>query len=356
MIEYFAPVISKDPVLLHVSLLCVALQNERHLSPKDRTRSRRLNAKSLRLLQRRINSESPDCISDTTLCAIAALTNIENSKGNLRHAHTHLAGLKRILDIRGGLDAVRSSNATIANIVFCAMISAADSSFPIQDLQRPLKRPDWFWQAVQDDAAEPCIDLKAHGVDNEYADIMLNIRMMAKTYQTADDCRSTGEYQAVLTFLTSTLQRLLSLPLPQTPETYEGRITAACRYALIVHVFAQWCGHDPDPHLMVSLAQHELLTVLRPLMEHRVSNTLLVWLLSVGGTAPIGLAERKWFIGHLADVTEDLGIKTWLDMRSRLKQVIWHNHQDEEMHKGLWDEVESRQVNEQELQAPDVDL
>ena len=217
---------------------------------KDRARSKKLNAECIRLLQKRINAESPECISDTTLCAIAALTNIENSKGNLRHAQMHLTGLKRILDIRGGLGAIRRSHATIANIVFCAFIAAADDGFPIHDLQRPIVQPDWFRNAVQHDTKDPCIDFRAHGVNLEHAEVMLNIRMLANTYRTAEDCNSPREYQDVLTFLTATLQRLLTLPLPQPPVTYEGRITTACRHALVVHVFVQWCGHDPDPHLM----------------------------------------------------------------------------------------------------------
>ena len=284
------------------------------------------------------------------------MTNIENSKGNLRHAQTHLAGLKRILDVRGGLDAVRNSHATIANIVFCAFITAADDNFPVQDLHRPLVRPGWFWNAVQGDVEDPCIDFRAHGVNADHAEVMVNIRMLAKTYQTADDCTSPREYQDVLTFLTSTLQRLLTLPLPQSPVTYEGRITTACRHALVVHVFGQWCGHDPDPHLMVSTAQHNLLTTLRPLMEHRLSNHLLLWLLAVGGTADLGQAERKWFVGQLADVTMDMAVTTWQEMRSKLRQVIWHDHQDEEQHRKLWEEVDTRRKEEQELQAVDLTL
>ena len=33
-----------------------------------------------------------------------------------------------------------------------------------------------------------------------------------------------------------------------------------------------------------------------------MSNQLLLWLLSVGGTAHSGKAERKWFVSQLADI------------------------------------------------------
>jgi hypothetical protein len=332
---------------MHVSMLCAALQLDKQEPLNKRDRSRRLSAESIRLLQERVNSKTPDCISDTTLCSIAALTNIENSRGNLRNAHMHLAGLKRILDIRGGLHPVRDSHATIANIIFCAFISAADENFPVHDIRRPIVRPEWFWKALNEDNAEGRLDLEAHGLRADFCEIMLNLRMLAKTFPTGQSCSTASEYQAILTFLSATLQRMISLPIPQSVDLYEDRITIACRHAMIVHVFADWCGHDPDPHLLVNMAQHKLLLAVKTLVEHNVSNILLLWLLSVGATVRQSRAEKKWFIGQLVNVTADLGISTWVQYRSNLQQVIWHGHSDERMHGLVWKEVEMRRSDEQ---------
>ena len=212
-----------------------------------------------------------------------------------------------------------------------------------------MERPAWFFDAFEKDASEPRVDFAASGVYFEHADIMWNIRILAKTYQTADDCANAKEYQEVMTFLTATLQRLLALPMPSPLNTYEARITAACRHALVIHIFALWCDHQPDPSLMVSVAQHNLLLVLKPLVAYRVSNQLLLWLLSVGATGRFGQAERNWFVNQLANVADDLGIRSWPEMRSNLQQVIWHEHQDEEQHRELWEEVEQRQESEEEV-------
>ena len=253
-------------------------------------------------------------------------------------------------------------------------VAAADVEFPSCDAQTIVHRPPWFYHSLQLDRSissrgvgggagaassgellpnpnqnqnqRPAIDFQAHGVSPEYAELMLNIRMLAKTYQTAHDCSSAREYQDVLTFLCSTLQRLLTLPIPESDPllggigSYESAITAACRHALIIHAFAQWCGHQPDPSLLVTTAQHNLLLTLRPLTdERRVSTKLLLWLLSVGGTCPYGPAQHKWFISQLADTATDLDIHAWEDMKTSLKQVIWHEYQDDKQHKELWDEV-----------------
>ncbi|ETI19986.1 hypothetical protein G647_09001 [Cladophialophora carrionii CBS 160.54] len=367
---------------------------EQHLPPNERVRCIRLSKMCMDLIQNRINEPFPICVSDETLAAVAGLavievrlivsvslrcwtltTTIKHEKGSLRLSRIHVTGLRRMLEVRGGLEAIRISNPTIANVLFCMFVAAADVDFPTCDADTIVQRPPWFYHSLQLDRSFPfpsgsggttsqsnsaelvpnpsananhALDFQAHGVSPEYSELMLNLRILAKTYQTANDCSSAREYQDVLTFLCSTLQRLLTLPLPvhepllgvNSIGSYESAITTACRHALIIHVFAQWCGHQPDPSLLVSTAQHNLLLTLRPLTDQRhVSTKLLLWLLSVGGTCPYGPAQHKWFVSQLADVATDLEIHSWEDMRASLKQVIWHEYQDDKQHKELWDEV-----------------
>ncbi|EXJ59498.1 uncharacterized protein A1O5_12123 [Cladophialophora psammophila CBS 110553] len=353
VVEFFAPLITKDTALFHVTLLVSAFRLEQHLPPKERVRCIRLSKICMALIQNRINEPFPDCVSDETLAAVAGIAVIEHEKGSLRLSRIHVTGLKQMVEVRGGLEAIRISNPTVANMLFCIFVATADVEFSSCDAQTIVQRPPWFYQSLRVDQSllrpgagvelpNPSpIDFQAHGVLTEYSELMLNIRMLATTYQTAQDCSSAQEYQEVLTFLCATLQRLLTLPVPDPLlGSYEGTITAACRHALIIHVFAQWCGHQPDPSLLVSTAQHNLLTTLRPLTKNGGVNTKLVlWLLSVGGTCPFGPAQHKWFINQLADTAADLGIRSWEAMKASLKQVIWHEYQDDKQHREVWDEV-----------------
>lgn len=225
-------------------------------------------------------------------------------------------------------------------------VSAAEVEFPSSDLEIPISRPAWFYHSLQVDQSQADddrpINFQAHGVAGTCAELMLNIRMLAKTCQTAQDCTSAQEYQDVLTFLCATLQRLLSLPVPEPLLGYDSLITAACRHALIIHVFGQWCGHQPDPSLVVATAQHNLLSALRPLVAPPYKGTeLLLWLLSVGGTCRQGHAQRRWFVSRLADAAVQMGVRTWPEMKGCLKRVIWHEYQDEKLHRELWAELET---------------
>ena len=77
VLEYFAPLITKDTVLFHVTLLSSAFRLERRFPPKERLRYRRLFKVSIELLQNRINEPFPNCVSDETLAAVAGLAIIE---------------------------------------------------------------------------------------------------------------------------------------------------------------------------------------------------------------------------------------------------------------------------------------
>ncbi|OCT50089.1 hypothetical protein CLCR_07346 [Cladophialophora carrionii] len=137
VLEFFAPLITKDTVLFHVTLLISAFRMEQHLPPNERVRCIRLSKMCMDLIQNRINEPFPICVSDETLAAVAGLAVIEvrpivflpfrcwtltatlkHEKGSLRLSHIHVTGLRRMLEVRGGLEAIRISNPTIANVLF----------------------------------------------------------------------------------------------------------------------------------------------------------------------------------------------------------------------------------------------
>lgn len=133
--EYFAPLVWTDTVLFHVALQLSAYHLEKITVARDNSQSSRLMTECLKLLQARVHCSPEISLSDETIAAVAGLAAIEVSsvklefvqpflryiqfeKGNMRMVETHMRGLRRMLDLRGGISAIRLSNPTIANIVF----------------------------------------------------------------------------------------------------------------------------------------------------------------------------------------------------------------------------------------------
>lgn len=69
---------------------------------------------------------------------------------------------------------------------------------------------------------------------------------------------------------------------------------------------------------------------------------------AVGATGRFGQAERKWFVSQLANIAADLGIRSWSDMKASLKEVIWHEYQDEVQHRELWEEVDRQAESDED--------
>ncbi|KAI9658306.1 MAG: hypothetical protein M1821_002439 [Bathelium mastoideum] len=337
--EYYAPLVWTDPVLFNVTLQLSAFHLEK-LHGRGYEHSSRLQAESIRLLRERVEDHPETCAHDQTISAVAGLAAIEHEKGNMRMVQMHIDGLKRMVIVRGGLGAIRMSNAMVANIVFCMFI-AADEAFPTIDLEVKDEKPHWYSQRLPQVEQRDYLDLEACGVALEFAAVMKDVRLLAQCYQTADDTDSAEHYLSVLSFLCASMQRIVSLPSPQLEEPDCYHFTEACRSAMIVHVFSQWCGHQPDPSIIVSAAQHNLKTHLKQVLFPGVTNPLLLWLLSAGAVAALGAPERAWFVGHLAAMVDELEIRSWEQMRGRLKRVIWHEHQDEGSHNLVWQEVEA---------------
>jgi hypothetical protein len=123
LIELWWPFVREDEVLFHVVLLLSGLDRNSLNDQFDTVHTRQLLDQCLGLLSTRVQDPVAS-ISDHTLVAIASLAAMEHDRGNMRALDAHLEGLKRVVEIRGGLDLIRKTNAMAANVVFwCAMVS-----------------------------------------------------------------------------------------------------------------------------------------------------------------------------------------------------------------------------------------
>jgi hypothetical protein len=123
LIELWWPFVRDDEVLFHVTMLLSGLDRNSLNDDFDTVQTRQLLDQCLSLLNVRVQDPVAS-INDHTLVAIASLAAMEHDRGNMRALDAHLEGLKRVVEIRGGLDVIRATNAMAANVVFwCAMVS-----------------------------------------------------------------------------------------------------------------------------------------------------------------------------------------------------------------------------------------
>lgn len=67
-------------------------------------------SKALRLLRERLlQADNQDALSDNTICVILCLASTARGFGDYEAALFHMAGLRKMVDLRGGLENIRRS-------------------------------------------------------------------------------------------------------------------------------------------------------------------------------------------------------------------------------------------------------
>lgn len=334
-------------MLFHVVLLLSGLDRENLQSQHNSIHSRQLLDQCLTLLNTRVQDPVAGT-SDHTVVAVASLAAMEHDRGNMRALDMHLEGLKRIVELRGGLDAIRATNAMAANVIFwVAMVSVNEPQLlPLMygDINREM---DWLHNRLtatlltHDGSEANLIDF---GVDLPTANILHEVQRLSRHYTSTVDYGTPQEATAVLSHLCSILDQMLQMSRVPSDDSPIPGLSQSCRLAGCLHVFTPMSGYFPNPTLMLHTLVRDLKASLTLLIRAvGTQSHLLLWLLAVGGITAHSMPERAWFVGHLVVVITDLGITTWEDMRTYLVKLAFHDNFCDISFNALWSEVEKKQ-------------
>ena len=173
--------------------------------------------------------------------------------------------------------------------------------------------------------------------------ILQEANHMSQMFTVMVQSSSTEEGLSVLDHLSSLIQALFQLAPKRAAEPMTTRLLESCRYAATLHVFFPLCGYYPDPTLMVHAMVHDLKASLEFYALFLSLHTdIVLWMFYVGGVSACDMPERNWFVEHLVTMTEDLGIRTWEQMRGHLTGVVWYAVFCEVSFQTLWLEVEAK--------------
>lgn len=113
------PLALADPTLFHVSLQTASLDLDLR-AQKGFANSEILMADSVSLVRQKIVSPT-EALHDETLDSIITLAAIEYGKGNIDVSALHIDGVKRLVQLRGGINNVKTISPLTARMVaWCA--------------------------------------------------------------------------------------------------------------------------------------------------------------------------------------------------------------------------------------------
>jgi hypothetical protein len=202
----------------------------------------------------------------------------------------------------------------------------------------------------------PRLDLTALHLAEPIASIMASVQHVSQLVPTHNAYPTAQTSSVVLARVCTLLSHLLSLPPISISEVGEGEkegkkgkiealVTESARFAILIHVFAPWKGLPPDGTVAINSILYQLMAALKVvtcLDRKETNNVLVLWMFAVGGVASVGMPERNWFVSHLAEMVEDMGIESWEEWKDAVSRCIWHERLYVRAYEKLWVEIEKK--------------
>ncbi|KAJ5545009.1 transcriptional regulator family: Fungal Specific TF [Penicillium sp. DV-2018c] len=328
------PLALGDPALFHVSLQTACLDEEL-LAQKGFQTSELLMADSVALLRRKVGSTSL-AVQDGTLNSIITLATIEFGKGNAKVGEMHVEGLKKLVDMRGGINAVRQTSPLTARMIsWVSMLIMGHPQFQTQDDFGtgdgipPI--PEWQLDPTALNAG--LFDISATSVDYEVKNVFIRLRHV---FQRARNIPfPTTQLHDLTCYVIHRL--LLSTPDPTLPQL--SPMTQCIRYGIILYMFiAQgptYYSHAVILNTIVTRFMEQLQHIASP---DPVYDSLDVWFSIVGMVASVGTVHHQWFIEKAQGIADSLQLANFDEILTHIKTVLWlEKAQVEDIFRAHWE-------------------
>ncbi|KAH7359605.1 hypothetical protein BKA66DRAFT_427048 [Pyrenochaeta sp. MPI-SDFR-AT-0127] len=335
------PLALADPALFHVSLQTASLDIDLR-AQKGFKSSEILMADSVSLVRHRI--ENPVLASrDETMDSVVTLAAIEFGKGNTSIGTMHIDGVKRMVQMRGGMRQLKLTSPLTARMVsWVSMIVMQSPQFSTQEDSgvglgiAPIPQ----WRDADPDLRDLGLSrLDGLNLDPAISDILFRLRSLFHNPE-RNNLTSTDLHDLtcfVLHRLLSWSPQQVYAHIPQAQMVSAGIRHAVALYLLI--------NHGPTYFSHAHL-QYELILELKASIGHSLDflclshPTLALWLLSVGLVASNGTPDYHWFVNQARIVAKSEDIHTWEDMLGRLKEILWYPKlQTEHFFHHRWEEI-----------------
>ncbi|KAF5677628.1 hypothetical protein FHETE_1679 [Fusarium heterosporum] len=282
--------------------------------------------KTVRLLQERLsNPQDSKAISDATIMVVVTLGLVAELIGDRAAAESHVAGMARIINLRGGLEMLRYDNPRLP-----AKVCRVDLGLALRFGSRPIFfNDDISWNPYI--SSKNLIRgmkkaAKRNGViatfiktlDPRLSNVWKDLDEFATLSNLASQTGRKLQPNTFSEIMVSILYRLLALSYPESPLANALRLGVMTFSATI---FFRWREMKQRQIYLDDSFKGALLELKKSPVQP--PSALLLWLLvlwkTTGGNGP----SDNVFSGWTCEVIRGLGIESWAGMRDVLKTVLW---------------------------------
>ncbi|OHW99265.1 C6 zinc finger domain-containing protein [Colletotrichum incanum] len=344
------PLALGDPALFHVSLQTACLDEEL-LAQRGFQSSEILMADSVALLRRKVEDTSL-AIQDGTMNSVITLAAIEFGKGNTQVSDMHVDGVKKLVNMRGGINSVRQTSPLTARMVSwrciygpprVSMIVTGQPQFETQDdtgIGDGVPPPP-EWQLDSTTFHETLSELSSVEIDYAVRNVLMRLRNIFQRAQRVP--LAPTRLHDLTCFVIHRL--LLSTPNGMDPH---ASVSECIRYGIILYMFIVQ-GPTYYSHAVI------FNTILKRFMDHlkqlqlqsrsksHIGSSLDVWLLTVGMAASNGSGHYDWLIRRARDVAVATQLTSWDDTLVHNQSLLWlETRHSDDVFRPHWDAIFGR--------------
>ncbi|KAM0516489.1 hypothetical protein ACHAP6_005598 [Verticillium nonalfalfae] len=310
---------------------------EELLAQKGFQSSEVLMADSVALLRRKVEDLSL-AVQDGTMNSVITLATIEvgshvqrpcvfysdityptqYGKGNIDVSHTHVEGVKRLVQLRGGINAVRQTSPLTARMVsWASMLIMGHPQFETQDDAGigdgipPI--PEWQLEPAGLDDYH--VDLALYEVDYAVSNVVDRLRSV---FRQAEQVHfSTTRLHDLTCFV---VHRLLRAS-PDPSITAPSPVSQCLRYTTALYMFIIQ-GPTYYPHTVI------MSDVIRNLIENHEQldpSPFDIWIFTIGLAASVGTAQYQWFLERARAAATSLQLREWGHVLAHTRAILCHD-------------------------------
>ncbi|KAI0478164.1 hypothetical protein F4859DRAFT_504033 [Xylaria cf. heliscus] len=340
-----------DPAFLHVNIFTSLYYYEALLPGRPFLESPRIRHhyhKAVSLLRERLLcDDNENRLSNNTVSIVLSLAGQAFSAGDLKSAVNHIQGVRRMIDLRGGLTSIRGNEKLIAEILRCdlgialhsgstpILLRGPSSSYPYRlypKLDVFLDKKNLYHSSKSHELLTSLT--RTHGIEihgqlvaawNAMSDFCTVINLAADSERRID----VGTF---LRSMTSIMYNLLDMHFESSSwdETIRlGLLSFSCS------VFLPWTRLGMTYPYINSMLRSRFKGITRKIPS--MPPKLLVWLLMAGAITASGESNSAWIHGLLLEATGSCGVKYWRHMRDILNSLMWIGIVHDELGKRTFD-------------------
>ncbi|KAI1390318.1 uncharacterized protein F4822DRAFT_428656 [Hypoxylon trugodes] len=333
-----------DAAYLHAMAFSTQIYFDLRPGRQDRKSSAYMHvAKTLQLLRERLDNAELDISKSwfTTTAVIMCLAFYAHVMGEVQTARHHMQGLRKIVDMKGELSALRGNIKQLLEMFRCDIGIALHSGTKPLFFANPLREPFWPYPLYAGynthplHPIPPSDELFLSTLDPLLSTPWLELRKFSALVNRAHSTGRKMPKDYLLDAMASTTYRLI-----HKPPSPRGSLDEAVRLGLLAFastLFLQWVGvRQPQTHFPISY-QEALANLEFPDPNPNnsdnenggdnpkpISPRLLLWLLTVGAVSVFSEVDcATWLNPWLLVNIELCGVRSWSDMQEVLHSFMW---------------------------------